>query len=77
MKRKIATLVAVAGIALGAAAVPAAAAGNGYGKDIKDGCGATYGQLVSSARQAGHITGGVNGAQNWVTSGLGTAHGCA
>jgi hypothetical protein len=48
----------------------------GYGKTIKDGCGASYGQLVSTARASGHVTGSVGGAANFVTSGLAAAHGC-
>lgn len=58
-------------------AVPGAAmAGPGYGKRINDGCPASYGQLVSTARSIGHVTGSVGGAKNWVESGLAAAHGC-
>ena len=57
-------------------AMPAAASASGYGKDIKDGCGASYGQLVSTARASGHVDGSVSGAMNFVESGLAAAHGC-
>jgi hypothetical protein len=68
----------VTGTAVLALAIPAVAtAGNGYGATTNTGCGATYGQLVSAGRQAGHVVGGVNGARNWVESGLAAAHGCA
>jgi hypothetical protein len=68
---------AVAGAAIaGAMALPMTAAAGGYGKSINDGCGATYGQLVSQARQIGHISGGVSGAKGFVESGLAAAHGC-
>lgn len=54
-----------------------AASAAGYGKQINDGCGASYGQLVSAARASGHVTGSVGGAKNFVESGLAAAHGCA
>ena len=71
--------IATAVIALSAAGLvgtagAANAEGNGYGKQIKDGLG-SYGQLVSTARAAGHIEGSVGGAKNFVESGLYAAHG--
>jgi hypothetical protein len=57
-----------------AMAVPAFAAGKGYGKQINDSClGASYGQLVSAAQQSGHID-SANGAKYFVESGALTAH---
>ena len=55
---------------------PTAATADGWGQQINDGCGASYGQLVSTARAIGHIEGGVGGARNFVESGLAAAHGC-
>ena len=76
MKKKfIVAAVAASTLALGAAGSASAAGGNG--KSINDGCGATYGQLVSTARQIGHISGGVSGAQSFIESGLAAAHGCS
>jgi len=70
--------VSAAALALGAAiATPSAASAEGWGEQTIDGCGATYGQLVSAARAAGHIDGGVNGARYWIESGLAAAHGCS
>lgn len=77
MRKKILMTVCATALATAAAlAAPAAASATGYGKDIKDGCGATYGQLVSTARAIGHVEGGVSGAMNFVDSGLAAAHGC-
>ena len=56
--------------------VGAASAAGGYGKQINDGCGMSYGQLVSAARASDHITGSVGGAKNFVESGIAAAHGC-
>jgi hypothetical protein len=71
--KKLLAFVATAGLALGVAALPASA--DGYGRTINSSClGATYGQLVSGARQAGHISGGVSGAQGFVDGGLLAAH---
>jgi hypothetical protein len=75
MKRTLAALGASV-LIVGFGAGTAHAAGNGYGKEIKDGCGASYGQLVSTARALGHIEGSVGGAKNFVESGLAAAHGC-
>ncbi len=72
MKKILITAAAIAALAI----PTAASAGNGYGATTNAGCGATYGQLVSAARQAGHISGGVNGAKAWIESGLAAAHGC-
>jgi hypothetical protein len=73
MNQKLLTLVIGAGLAIGLAAGPASA--DGVGKTINSSClGATYGQLVSSARQAGHISGGVSGARSFVDDGLLAAH---
>lgn len=63
--------------AAAAFAMPSAASAEGWGKQINDGCGASYGQLVSTARAAGHVDGAVGGARTWVESGLGAAHGCS
>ncbi|MGN6219809.1 MAG: hypothetical protein ACTHNQ_09905 [Microbacterium sp.] len=77
MRKKILTAVCATALAAGAVlAVPTAASASGYGKDINDGCGASYGQLVSTARAIGHIEGSVSGAKNFVESGLAAAHGC-
>lgn len=76
---RIRTKMTVAAVAIATAvtlALPAAASASGYGKDIKDGCGASYGQLVSTARASGHVAGPVSGAMNFVESGLAAAHGC-
>ena len=72
--------IATAVIALSAAGLvgtagAANAEGNGYGKQIKDGLGASYGQLVSTARAVGHIEGSVGGAKNFVEGGLYAGHG--
>jgi hypothetical protein len=78
MRKKILTAVCATALAAAAAlAVPTSASAAGYGKDIKDGCGASYGQLVSTARAIGHIEGSVGGAKNFVESGLAAAHGCS
>ena len=67
--------IAVAGAAMaGALALPATVSAGGYGKTINDGCDASYGQLVSTARQIGHVEGRVGGARNFVESGLAAAH---
>ncbi len=77
MRRKIAMTLAAGALAAAAAlAAPTAASAAGYGKHINDGCGASYGQLVSMARDAGHISGPVGGAKNFVESGLAAAHLC-
>ena len=76
-KRIMMTVTAVAIATATALAVPAAASADGFGKMINDGCGASYGQLVSTARASGHITGSVGGARNWIESGLSAAHGCS
>jgi hypothetical protein len=77
MRRKIVmTLTALTIAAMASVAVPTAANASGYGKQINDGCGASYGQLVSGARAIGHVTGSVSGAMNFVDSGLAAAHGC-
>jgi hypothetical protein len=78
-KRIMMTVTAVAIAATAVLAVPAAASAStaGFGKQINDGCGASYGQLVSTARASGHITGSVGGARNWIESGLSAAHGCS
>ncbi len=76
MKKTLAALGASV-LIFGFSAGTAHAAGNGYGKTIKDGCGASYGQLVSMARASGHVEGSVGGAMNFVESGLADAHGCA
>ena len=73
MKKKIVATVAATAFAIAAIGAPVAA---GYGKDIKDGCGASYGQLVAAARASGHVTGPVGGAANFINSGLAAAHGC-
>jgi hypothetical protein len=75
MRKRLIVLAATIAMAL---AVPGTAMA-GYGKVINDGCGASYGQLVSAARQShpgGAITGSVGGAKNWIESGLAAAHGC-
>lgn len=79
MKNRITMFATVVTLAtVGALAVPAAAsADTGFGKQIVDGCGASYGQLVSTARAIGHIDGSVGGARNWIESGLSAAHGCS
>lgn len=78
MRKKIVAALAGGALAVGAAlAAPAAASAAGYGKQINDGCGYSYGQLVSMARDAGHVTGSVGGAKNFVESGLAAAHGCS
>jgi hypothetical protein len=68
MKKVIATSAAVA-LAISVFAAPAAA-GNGYGKTIKDECGASYGQLVSAgkkaARAGGHPAFTPSGARGFV-----------
>jgi len=77
MRKKILMTVCAAALATAAAlSAPAAASASGFGKDIKDGCGASYGQLVSTARASGHVEGSVGGASNFVESGLAAAHGC-
>jgi hypothetical protein len=76
-KRIMMTATAVAIATAAALAVPAAASAEGFGQMINDGCGASYGQLVSTARQAGHIDGSVGGARVWIESGLAEAHGCS
>ena len=73
MRKRIIVFAATAAMTL---ALPGAAMAGGYGKAIKDGCGASYGQLVSTARAIGHVTGSVGGAANFVESGLAAAHGC-
>ncbi len=70
------TVTAVAIATLAALAAPAAASASGYGEEIKSGCGASYGQLVSQARASGHVDGSVGGAKYFVESGLAAAHGC-
>jgi hypothetical protein len=72
MRKRLIVLAATIAMAL---AVPGTAMA-GYGKAINDGCGASYGQLVSQARAIGHVTGSVGGAKNFVDSGLAAAHGC-
>ncbi len=77
-KRITMAVTAVTIAAMAAFAAPtAASAADGFGKQIKDGCGASYGQLISTARAAGHIDGSVGGARNWIESGLSAAHGCS
>ena len=77
MRKKIIMTVCAAALATAAAlSAPAMASAEGYGKEIKDGCGASYGQLVSAARASGHVEGSVSGAMNFVESGLAAAHGC-
>ncbi len=71
MRRRIIILAATAALMV----LPGTAMA-GPGKAIKDGCGASYGQLVSTARSIGHISGGVGGAANFIDSGLAAAHGC-
>ena len=76
-KRIKMTVTAVTIAAMAALAAPTAAmASDGFGKQIND-CGSSYGQLVSGARQAGHIDGSVGGARVWIESGLAAAHGCS
>jgi hypothetical protein len=41
---------------------------------VKVHCDASYGQLVSAAKQSGHVEGPVSGAKNFVESGLLAAH---
>ena len=72
MKRALGISLAVA-FAISAVSAPAMA-GNGYGKQIKDECGLSYGQLVSSAKKSGHVSGPVRGAKYFVEEGLLTAH---
>ena len=72
MKRAIGISLAVA-FAISAVSAPAMA-GNGYGKQIQDECGLSYGQLVSAGKKSGHVTGPVGGAKNFVDSGLLAAH---
>ena len=73
MRKRITLIAATVALTVG---LPAAASAQGYGKTINDGCGASYGQLVSTARAVGHVEGSVGGAANFVNSGLATAHGC-
>jgi hypothetical protein len=78
MRKKFMMAICAGALVAGAAmATPSAALADGYGVQINDGCGATYGQLVSEARQIGHISGGVHGAAYWIDSGLAAAHGCS
>ena len=73
MTTKLFGFLAAAGIAVGLTALPASA--SEYGKTINSSCiGLNYGELVSTARQAGHISGGVSGAKSFVDSGLLAAH---
>ena len=77
-KRITMTVTAVTIAAMAALAAPTAAmASDGFGKQINDGCNTSYGQLISTARQAGHIDGSVGGARVWIESGLAAAHGCS
>lgn len=78
MRKRI--LVTICSTVLAVSAVfvaPTAASADGWGQQINDGCGATYGQLVSTARAIGHVEGGVSGAKSFVESGLAAAHGCS
>jgi hypothetical protein len=77
MGRMKVAVIAITIATIGALAMPAAASASGYGKDIKDGCGYSYGQLNSMARASGHVDGSVSGAKNFVESGLAAAHGCS
>jgi hypothetical protein len=76
-KRIMMTVIAVSIATAASLAVPAAASADGFGKQVNDGCGTSYGQLISTARMAGHIDGAVGGARNWIESGLAAAHGCS
>ena len=78
MRKRITMAVATVAVAAFASlAVPASASAAGFGEQIKEGCGASYGQLISAARAIGHIDGAVGGARNWVEAGFGTVHGCS
>lgn len=73
MRKKVTILTAAIAMAL-ATALPASAAGNGYGKTINESClGASYGQLVSTAIQSGHAD-KASGAKTFVEAGLLAAH---
>ena len=70
MRRTLAIAFAVA-FALSSIAAPTMAGNkNAYGKQIKDQCGVSYGQLVKAAKQSGHVSGPVRGAKYFVVSGL-------
>lgn len=74
MRRTLAIAFAVA-FALSSIAAPTMAGNkNAYGKQIKDQCGVSYGQLVKAAKQSGHVSGPVRGAKYFVVSGLLAAH---
>jgi hypothetical protein len=68
LRTKIAAVVVAGGATLGLMAAPAAA--GGYGKQIKDDCRASYGQLVSAgkaaARSGGHPAFTPSGARGFV-----------
>jgi hypothetical protein len=74
VKKTLAIAFAVA-FAISSIAAPTMAGNkNAYGKQIKDQCGVSYGQLVKAAKQSGHVTGPVRGAKYFVVSGLLDAH---
>ena len=74
MKRTFAAI-AVGLFAVGAVAAPAAADGHfGYGKEIKDECGASFGQL---RQLSPHPVTPSAGAKNFVMSPDGLAFHCA
>jgi hypothetical protein len=56
MKRTMILLLLVA-LMVVALAVPALAAGKGYGKTVQDVCGYTYGEAVSAGKQAANSGG--------------------
>ena len=74
MKKTLGLAFAVA-FAISAISAPTMAGnGNAYGKQIKEQCGVSYGQLVKAAKKSGHVTGPVRGAKYFVKSGLLDAH---
>jgi hypothetical protein len=74
MKRTLGITLAVA-FAIGTIAAPAVAGPPGHGEKafgagIKVHCGASYGELVSAAKQGGHVSGPVSGARAFATGPL-------
>lgn len=77
--KKTLGIVAASALAVAAFAAPVAAGQpahgeSAFGAGIKYHCGAPYGQLVSAARQSGHIDGPVSGAKGFATGPLFAPH---
>lgn len=61
---------AIAAISAPALAGPPEHGEKAFGAGIKFHCGASYGQLVAAAKDAGHVSGAVSGAKAFATEPL-------